>query len=65
MQYDASLLNAVRRMEGQALAEIYGEYFPALHQYVRRTCSDPHLADNIARDVFAWRRKYLYQRVET
>jgi RNA polymerase sigma-70 factor (ECF subfamily) len=53
MQYDAALLNAVRRMEGQALAEIYDEYFPALHKYVRRTCSDPHLADNIVGDVFA------------
>jgi RNA polymerase sigma-70 factor (ECF subfamily) len=53
MQYDAVLLNAVRRMEGQALAEIYDEYFPALHKYVRRTCSDPYLADNIVGDVFA------------
>jgi RNA polymerase sigma-70 factor (ECF subfamily) len=53
MQYDAVLLNAVRRMEGQALAEIYDEYFPTLHKYVRRTCSDPHLADNIDGDVFA------------
>ncbi len=53
MQYDAALLNAVRRMEGEALSEIYDEYFPALHKYVRRTCSDSHLADNIVGDVFA------------
>src|SRR5512139_2571276 len=53
MQYDAVLLNAIRRMEGEALAEMYDEYFPAIHKYVRRTCSDPHLADNIAGDVFA------------
>jgi DNA-directed RNA polymerase specialized sigma24 family protein len=53
MQYDAALLNAVRRMEGEALSEIYDEYFPALHKYIRRTCSDSHLADNIVGDVLA------------
>ena len=53
MQCDAALLNAVRRMEGEALTEIFDEYSPALHKYVQRMCSDPHLADNIVGDVFA------------
>ncbi len=53
MQYDAALLDAVRRMEGKALAEIFDEYSPALHKYIQRSYSDPHLADNIVGDVFA------------
>jgi RNA polymerase sigma-70 factor, ECF subfamily len=53
MQYDTALLNAVKRMEGEALAEIFDEYSPALHKYVQRSFSDPHLADNIVGDVFA------------
>jgi RNA polymerase sigma-70 factor, ECF subfamily len=53
MQYDAALLNAVRRMEGEALAEIFDEYSPALYKYVQRSFSDPHLADHIVGDVFA------------
>jgi RNA polymerase sigma-70 factor, ECF subfamily len=53
MQYDAAILEAVRRMEGEALAEIFDEYSPALHKYVQRSFSDPCLADNIVGDVFA------------
>jgi RNA polymerase sigma-70 factor, ECF subfamily len=53
MQYNAALLDAVRRMEGEALTEIFDEYSPALHKYVGRSFSDPCLADNIVGDVFA------------
>ncbi len=53
MQYDTALLDAVRRMEGEALAEIFDEYSPALHKYIQRSFSDPCLADNIVGDVFA------------
>lgn len=53
MQQDTALLNAVRRMEGEALTEIFDEYSPALHKYIQRTYCDPRLADHIVGDVFA------------
>jgi RNA polymerase sigma-70 factor, ECF subfamily len=53
MKYNDALLNAARRMEGEALAEVFDEFSPALHKYVQRSFSDPCLADNIVGDVFA------------
>lgn len=53
MQHNATLLKAVRRMEGEAIAEIFDEYSPALHKYIQRTYSDSRMADNIVGDVFA------------
>lgn len=48
-----TLLDAVRRMDRDALAEIFDLYSPALYAYVLRLCNDTMMADHIVGDVFA------------
>ncbi|MEO8356007.1 MAG: sigma-70 family RNA polymerase sigma factor [Chloroflexota bacterium] len=48
-----ALLDAARRMNGDALAEIFDLYSPAIYKYVLHLCNDAMLADQIVGDVFA------------
>lgn len=50
---DRTLLDAARRMDGDALVEIFDLYAPALYKYVLRVCRDALMADHIVGDVFA------------
>ena len=53
MQTDMTLLNAARRMNGDALVEIFNRYAMALYRYAFRLCHDAVMADHIVGDVFA------------
>jgi RNA polymerase sigma-70 factor (ECF subfamily) len=53
METDRTLLLAARRMEREALVEIFDLYSSALFKYAVSLCSDPLLADHIVGDVFA------------
>ena len=48
-----TLLEAARRMDADALVEIFDQYAPALYKYVLRLCNDAVMADHIVGDVFA------------
>lgn len=52
MEADVTLLDAARRMNADALVEIFDSYAPALYKYALRLCSDPVMADHIVGDVF-------------
>ena len=53
MEVDSTLLAAVRRMNKDALAEIFDRYAPALFRYTLRLGGDAIMADHIVGDVFA------------
>lgn len=53
MDDDVALLDAARRMDGEALARIFDLYAPALYHYALRFCQDAIQAENIVGDVFA------------
>lgn len=50
---DVTLLEGARRMDRNALVEIFDHYAPALYRYVLRLCNDAVMADHIVGDVFA------------
>lgn len=53
MEADITLLQAARKMDRDALAQIFDLYVNALYRYAVNLCSDPWLADHIVGDVFA------------
>lgn len=53
MRTEAPLLEAARRMDREALVEIFDLYSSALYNYALRLCNDPLKADHIVGDVFA------------
>lgn len=53
MEADLTLLDAARRMNQEALAEIFDRYSSALYKYALRLCNDAMLADQVVGDVFA------------
>ena len=53
MKTEIPLLEAARRMNREALIEIFDLYSSALYNYALRLCSDPLRADHIVGDVFA------------
>jgi RNA polymerase sigma-70 factor (ECF subfamily) len=53
METDHTLLNAARRLEGEALMTIFDVYASPLFRYALHLCGDPVLADHIVGDVFA------------
>lgn len=58
MTDDGKLLQAVRRMDKEALTQIFDLYALPLYRYALRYCGDPILADQIVGDAFA---KFLDQ----
>jgi RNA polymerase sigma-70 factor, ECF subfamily len=50
---DVTLLNAARKMNRDALVDVFDRYAPALYNYALRLCSDVVTADHIVGDVFA------------
>lgn len=50
---EATLLDAARQMDRDALVRVFDLYAPALYTYAFRLCNDPLMADNIVGDVFA------------
>ena|ERR1043165_6026884 len=53
METDLELLDATRRMNKEALVEIFDLYATPLYRYALRLCGDPLVADHIVGDVFA------------
>ncbi|MGE5464260.1 MAG: RNA polymerase sigma factor, partial [Syntrophothermus sp.] len=50
---DATLLDAARQMDKEALVRIFDHHSPGIFNYALRLCNDPVMADNIVGDVFA------------
>jgi len=50
---EATLIKAVRSMDGAALTEIFEEYAPAIFKYLLRLGTDVQEADQLVGDVFA------------
>jgi RNA polymerase sigma-70 factor, ECF subfamily len=53
MEADTALLAGARKMNGDALMEIFDLYTPALYNYAFRLCHNAVMADQIVGDVFA------------
>lgn len=53
METDATLLNAARIMDKDALIKIFDRYASSLYNYAFRLCGDSVTADQIVGDVFA------------
>ena len=53
METENTLLNAARRMDQDALGQIFDLYASSLFNYAWRLCGDPVLADHVVGDVFA------------
>ena len=53
METDYRLLEAARKMDQEALIQIFDLYASPLYKYALRMCRDPILADHIVGDVFA------------
>ena len=58
-EVDRSLVDAARRMDGDALVEIFDLFAPALYRYAFRLCRDALMADHIVGDVFAKLMEHL------
>jgi RNA polymerase sigma-70 factor, ECF subfamily len=56
---DATLLLAVRRMDKDALVDVFDNYAPLLYKYALRLCGNATEADDIVGDVFAELLKHL------
>jgi RNA polymerase sigma-70 factor (ECF subfamily) len=52
MRTEIPLLEAAKKMDREALIEIFDLYSSALYNYALRLCSDPLKADHIVGDVF-------------
>ena len=50
---EAALLQAAKRLDQAALAEIFDSYAPAIYGYILRLCHNPEQADQIVGDVFS------------
>jgi RNA polymerase sigma-70 factor (ECF subfamily) len=53
MESDLPLLEAARKMDQEALVQIFDLYASPLYKYALRLCGDPIQADHIVGDVFA------------
>ncbi len=53
MEADTTLLQAARRMDPEALAQIFDLYVHVLFRYAINLCNDPLMADHIVGNVFA------------
>jgi len=53
MESDQRLLEAAKKMDHEALIQIFDLYASPLYKYALRLCGDPIVADHIVGDVFA------------
>jgi RNA polymerase sigma-70 factor (ECF subfamily) len=53
MEVNIPLIDSVKSMDREALAQVFERYAPALYNYALRCSRDPLTADNIVGDVFA------------
>ena len=53
MENELPLLNAVRKMDKEAIVKVFDLYASPLYNYALRLCGEPVLADHIVGDVFA------------
>ena len=53
MPNTSALLHAARKLDQDALTEIFDQYAPVIYNYVLRLCQDPIQADQIVGDVFS------------
>jgi RNA polymerase sigma factor (sigma-70 family) len=53
MEDNAILLQAVKRMDADALARVFDQYAPAIYKYALNHCCNDILADQVVGDVFA------------
>jgi RNA polymerase sigma-70 factor (ECF subfamily) len=53
MSNTSALLKAAKRLDQDALAEIFDRYAPVIYNYVLRLCQDQVQADQIVGDVFS------------
>ncbi|HEX5840001.1 MAG TPA: RNA polymerase sigma factor, partial [Anaerolineales bacterium] len=53
MEVNIPLLDSVKAMDREVLAQVFERYAPALYNYALRCSRDPATADNIVGDVFA------------
>lgn len=49
---DAETLEALTRLEPEALGQFYEVYFDRLYGYVRRMVGEEHLAEDVTQDIF-------------
>jgi len=49
---EPSELDRLRRLDSQAVAQIYDRYFPEVYRYIRYRLGDDQLAEDTASDVF-------------
>ena len=59
METGLSLLDAVRKLDENALVEVFDLYAPALYNYAYRSCNDAVMADQIVGEVFTKLLKQL------
>ena len=59
MEVDITLLAAARKMDRDALTEIFELYATPLYKYAFRLCNDAVMADQIVGDVFAKLMEHL------
>ena len=60
MEENMALLAAARKMDRDALIEVFDLYAPALYRYAVRLCNDAVTADQIVGDVFAKLMEHLH-----
>lgn len=53
MEDTSALLKAAKRLDQDALAQIFDLYAPIIYNYLLRLCQDPVQADQIVGDVFS------------
>jgi RNA polymerase sigma-70 factor (ECF subfamily) len=56
---DATLLNAIRNLDQDALAAVFDSYAPILYKYAMHLCGNPDEADDIVGHVFSELLKHL------
>ena len=53
MDSDKDLLSRARRLQRQALAEVYDRFSPGLYRYARRLLGDADLAEECVAETFS------------
>jgi len=49
---DSDMMDGLRKLDHQAISDIYDQFFPEIYRYVRYRINDDAVAEDIASDVF-------------